>query len=168
MSQAGKSMVSRKRGNHFSMRSERQHRSTIDNVLFDSRPCRLNRRKGENIMFFEFKHGGHALPKNIDKDLYDVGRVDIVTPEQAGEYFDPDTMTPFRYLIEDSGEDDLLPKSEDTVKALDELGAAMVDQDDKGNLASSTIPPIYTYWSQFSDRKLTARLGFCIDLELSG
>ena len=85
----------------------------------------------ESLMFFEFKHGGHALPDAAAGGARAAlrGRSDIVTPEQAGEDFDPNTMTPFRYLLDEVGkkEDDLLPVSEETVKALDALGEAMID-----------------------------------------
>ena len=82
-------------------------------------------------MFFEFKHGGHALPEAAADSARAAfqRRSDIVTPEQAGEDFDPNTMTPFRYLLDEVGkkEEDLLPVSEETVKALDALGGAMID-----------------------------------------
>ena len=56
-------------------------------------------------MFFEFKHGGHALPEAAADSTRAAfqRRSDIVTPEQAGEDFDPDTMTPFRYLLDEVG-----------------------------------------------------------------
>lgn len=113
-------------------------------------------------MFFEFKHGGHALAKDDGhKDVAARGRRDVVTPEQAGNTFDPDSMTPFRYLADGMAQDDLLPVSPETVVALDNLGNAMVAQtpprgrDDTN--PDSTIPPIFTYWSQFIDHELTAR-----------
>jgi hypothetical protein len=108
-------------------------------------------------MFFEFKHGGHALAKPAaDEDDRLAVRSDIVTPQQTGEDFDPDTMTPFRYLLPEVRGDDLLPMSEETVKALDALGDAMINQAQDTN-PDSTIAPIYTYWSQFIDHELTAR-----------
>ncbi len=117
-------------------------------------------------MFFEFSHGGHALAKGADTAR--AGRRDIVTLKQAGIDFDPDTMTPFRYLIEKVGPDDLLPVSPATVAALDKLGEAIVKQQsqadtDKADTAKddlnpdANIPPIFTYWSQFIDHELTAR-----------
>src|SRR4051794_34511145 len=109
-------------------------------------------------MLLEFKHGGHALPKDAaDKDRQALLRSGsrIVGPEQAGEDFDPDTMTPFRYLIDHVGQDDLLPVGSQTVAALDALGAAMIDQPPADPTSDSIIPPIYTYWSQFIDHELT-------------
>ncbi len=133
-------------------------------------------------MFFEFKHGGHALTK----DAAEVGPQqqgerrphqrpphgprwrrwgrDVVTPEQAGDSFDPDTMTPFRYLVETDRAEDFLPVSLETVKALDALGEAMAavrppgsDVNAQDQNPDSAIPPIFTYWSQFIDHELTAR-----------
>ncbi len=118
-------------------------------------------------MFFEFKHGGHALTQGAA----DAAKAQphrwcfpgrrpggwsppVVAPEQAGDDFDPDSMTPFRYLIETDRAEDFLPAGVDTVKALDALGAAMVAQDPSGD---SSIPPVFTYWSQFIDHELTAR-----------
>jgi hypothetical protein len=111
-------------------------------------------------MFFEFKHGGHALAKGSDHPGMARGRSDIVTPERAGDDFDPDTMTPFRYLIETVGENDFLAVSPDTVKALDALGEAIIARpldDRQDDNPDSNIPPIFTYWSQFIDHELTAR-----------
>jgi hypothetical protein len=111
-------------------------------------------------MFLEFKHGGHALPDAAaDSTRGSVqGRSDVVTSRQTGEDFDPDSMTPFRYLLEEVGEDDLLPAGAETVEALDSLGNAMIDPPGPAPAgADSDIPPIYTYWSQFIDHELTAR-----------
>lgn len=113
-------------------------------------------------MFFEFKHGGHVLPDAAADDTRAAtrGRSDVVTPRQTGEDFDPNTMTPFRYLLDDVGrkEDDLLPVSEATVKALDALGDAMIDPPGPAPAgADAPVAPIFTYWSQFIDHELTAR-----------
>jgi hypothetical protein len=112
-------------------------------------------------MFFELKHGGQALVQVTDSKSEALAkRADIVTPQQAGDDFDPDTMTPFRYLIDTADARDLLPVSPDTVKALDDLGAALIQpplDDRQDDNPDSTIPPIFTYWSQFIDHELTAR-----------
>lgn len=123
-------------------------------------------------MFFEFKHGGHALTKDAAEAAPQRQRGqqphglhwhrDVVTPAQAGDSFDPDTMTPFRYMIETDRAEDFLPVSLDTVRALDALGTAMALQPSEGVDAQdsnpdSAMPPIFTYWSQFIDHELTAR-----------
>jgi hypothetical protein len=111
-------------------------------------------------MFFEFKHGGHALAKGAEGPKAPQGRADVVTPERAGDDFDPDTMTPFRYMIDTSGDNDLLPVSTETVKALDALGEAIITRppdDRQDDNPDSNIPPIFTYWSQLIDHELTAR-----------
>ncbi len=113
-------------------------------------------------MFFEFKHGGHALTQGAADEaktqphrwFFRGWPPPVVTPEQAGDDFDPDSMTPFRYLVETDRAEDVLPVGADTVRALDALGAAMVAQDPSGD---SAIPPVFTYWSQFIDHELTAR-----------
>lgn len=113
-------------------------------------------------MFFEFSHGGQALAKGADNVRIE-GRRDMVTLAQAGIDFDPDTMTPFRYLINTAGPDDLLVVGPATVAALDKLGEAIVKQqpapavDNLDPDADAAIPPIFTYWSQFIDHELTAR-----------
>lgn len=113
-------------------------------------------------MFFEFSHGGHALANGADNARAE-NRRDIVTAKQAGIDFDPDTMTPFRYLIDQVGPDDLLPVSPATVAALDKLGEAIVKQQPAADVdkqdpdPDANIPPIFTYWSQFIDHELTAR-----------
>lgn len=152
-------------------------------------------------MFFEFKHGGHALAKGAtdatvqrseqsphEWSQHEHGHEHghrherghkhghghgcgprwrprhVVTPQQAGDSFDPDTMTPFRYLIQTRRPEDFLPVGLETVQALDALGEAMaavrppgagVDAQDQN--PDSDIPPIFTYWSQFLDHELTAR-----------
>ncbi len=114
-------------------------------------------------MFFEFQHGGHALAKGASRMSAFRTRPDIVSPEQTGEDFDPNTMTPFRYLTGAAEPDDLLPVSPATVAALDKLGEAIIqrpppaDVDKQDDNPDSTIPPIFTYWSQFVDHELTAR-----------
>lgn len=118
-------------------------------------------------MFFEFSHGGHALAKGAG-GARAKGQRDTISLVDAGIDFDPDTMTPFRYLIDKVGPDDLLPVSPATVAALDKLGEAIVKQQskadtDKADTAKddlnpdANIPPIFTYWSQFIDHELTAR-----------
>src|SRR4051794_20204969 len=103
-------------------------------------------------MFLEFKHGGHALAKGPGETAAASAspaggeRSGMVTPPQTGEDFDPDSMTPFRYLIHEVGPDDLLPVGQATVDALDALGAAMIEQ--PTDPTDSAIPPIYTYWAQ--------------------
>src|SRR4051794_33172062 len=107
-------------------------------------------------MFFEFKHGGHALAKGAEGPKAQRGRADVVTPERAGDDFDPDTMTPFRYMIETAGDNDLLPVSTETVKALDALGEAIITRpldDRQDDNPDSNIPPIFTYWSQLIDHE---------------
>jgi hypothetical protein len=108
-------------------------------------------------MFLDFKHGGHALsePAAARQSARLARRPDIVTPQRAGESFDPDAMTPFLYLLDEVGRDDLLPEGPDTVRALDALGTAIIDE--AASDVDSSIPPIYTYWSQFIDHELTAR-----------
>jgi hypothetical protein len=111
-------------------------------------------------MLLEFKHGGHALPQDAaarDPQVLLRSGSRIVGPDQAGEDFDPDAMTPFRYLFDIAGQDDLLPVGPKTVAALDALGAAMIDQPPASPGNDASIPPIYTYWSQFIDHELTAR-----------
>lgn len=113
-------------------------------------------------MFFEFSHGGHALAKGAGTGPAE-NRRDIVTAAQAGIDFDPDTMTPFRYMIDQVGPDDLLPVSAATVAALDKLGEAIVRQQPPADVdkqdpdPDAGFPPIFTYWSQFIDHELTAR-----------
>jgi hypothetical protein len=94
-------------------------------------------------MLLEMKHGGHTLPKS--------------SADQRGLESEIDSMTPFRYLVDTIGEDGLLLVGEDTVKALDELGNAMIDPVDQDQNPDSKIPPVYTYWAQFIDHELTAR-----------
>lgn len=92
-------------------------------------------------MFIDFKHGDDGI----------------------SEDFDPDSSTPFRYLIKDVGAAGQLPVGQTTVDALDKLGDAMVDAATEDPLQepkpdqSSKIPTIYTYWAQFIDHELTAR-----------
>ena len=43
------------------------------------------------------------------------------------------------------------------MKALDALGDAMIDQRAATPTSTRSIPPIFTYWSQFIDHELTAR-----------
>src|SRR3954469_13200636 len=94
-------------------------------------------------MLLEMKHGGHTLSKS--------------SADQRGLASEIDSMTPFRYLVDTIGEDGLLLVSEDTVKALDDLGSAMVDPADNDQNPDSKIPTVYTYWAQFIDHELTAR-----------
>ncbi|GEO42557.1 hypothetical protein SAE02_67050 [Skermanella aerolata] len=110
-------------------------------------------------MLLDFSHGGHAIPEKAAPAGTDpAGKTLLKTVSQpeTGEDFDTDAMTRFRFLSEDDRPGDKLVPGTKTVQALDALGEAMVDQDDKGN-PDSTIPPIYTYWSQFIDHELTAR-----------
>ncbi len=67
--------------------------------------------------------------------------------------FDLDNMTRFAYLADADAE--RLPEDASIVEALDMLGEAMIDQGSSD--IDSTIPPVYTYWSQFIDHELTAR-----------
>jgi hypothetical protein len=99
-----------------------------------------------NIMLLDFKHGGHALTEPTPGSKKSV----VLEPEI-------DSMTPFRYLVDPVDEKDLLLEGEETVKALDELGDAMVDPPNQDQNPDSTIPPVYTYWAQFIDHELTAR-----------
>jgi hypothetical protein len=109
-------------------------------------------------MFLEFKHGGHALSKTAAQESGIAAiKPNIIPPGKTGEDFDEDNMTPFRYLVDTAGSDDLLQVGDDTVKALDALGVAMVDQPNNENNPDSKLPPIFTYWSQFIDHELTAR-----------
>jgi Animal haem peroxidase len=109
-------------------------------------------------MLLEFKHGGHALTKSAEEEVTRPALKSLtISASQIGEDFDEDNMTPFRYLLDEVGPHDLLPISDQTVTALDNLGNAIVDQPaDQGN-PDSNIPPIFTYWSQFIDHELTAR-----------
>jgi hypothetical protein len=110
-------------------------------------------------MFFEFKHGGHALTEAKGAGAMQ-GRADAVTPQQVGDDFDLDAMTPFRYLIDNVEPGDLLPVGENIVKALNDLGGALIEaplDDRQDDNPDSSIPPIFTYWSQFIDHELTAR-----------
>jgi hypothetical protein len=43
-----------------------------------------------------------------------------------------------------------------TVKALNDLGVAMIEQPPPSPAQNSPIPPVYTYWGQFIDHDLTA------------
>ena len=97
-------------------------------------------------MLLDFKHGGHALTEPAP------GPEKSVVPDP-----EIDSMTPFRYLVDPVKEEDLLLEGENTVKALDELGDAMVDPADQDQNPDSAIPPVYTYWAQFIDHELTAR-----------
>jgi hypothetical protein len=109
-------------------------------------------------MFLQFKHGGHVLSKTGAEEHGRFGlRATELTPAATGEDFDEDNLTPFRYLIGVAGPEDLLQVSEETVKALDALGVAMVDQPADANNPDASFPPIFTYWSQFIDHELTAR-----------
>ena len=98
-------------------------------------------------MFLEFKHGGHSVTKSTSGQP-------IADPKS--EDFDVDNMTRFHYLLDEVGAGDLLPVGDATVRALDKLGSAMVDQA-QDTSPDSDNPPIYTYWSQFIDHELTAR-----------
>jgi hypothetical protein len=92
-------------------------------------------------MLLEFKHGGHALTKSAqDEATSPTLRSITVSPSQTGEDFDEDNMTPFRYLIDELGPDDLLPVSDATVTALDKLGNAIVDQPPDKNNPDSNFP----------------------------
>ena len=55
-------------------------------------------------MFLEFKHGGHALldPATEISARFPRGRISSRRTAH-GEDFDPDTMTPFRYLLDQVG-----------------------------------------------------------------
>jgi hypothetical protein len=111
-------------------------------------------------MFFEFKHGGHALTQAPDRKADQPGRADMAAPQQVGEEIDPDAMTPFRYLLDKVEQGDLLEVSTRTVAALDKLGAALIQpppDDRQDDNPDSTVPPVFTYWSQFIDHELTAR-----------
>ena len=111
-------------------------------------------------MFLTFKHGGHAMAKGAAESpaaaSLRAAQV-VVTPSETGEEFDQDNMTPFRYLLDEVGAGDLLPVGEATVRALDKLGDAMLEQQPADADGNSDIPAIYTYWSQFIDHELTAR-----------
>ena len=65
----------------------------------------------------------------------------------------PADLTEFGYLFPDLQEDPeaLLPKDPKTLKALDDLGAIMVDT---GNGDDSSIPAAYTYFGQFVDHDI--------------
>lgn len=87
--------------------------------------------------------------RRVLADLSHGGRVPI-----KGEQFNFDYL--FDGIVDDP--DKHLPVSDNTVKALNDLGASMVEpsppSDDPPN--NSPIPPIYTYWGQFLDHDLTA------------
>src|SRR4028119_1428284 len=67
--------------------------------------------------------------------------------------FSPANLTSFGYLFPDLQENPeaLLPRSRNTLRALDELGALMVDT---GSGNSSSIPAAYTYFGQFVDHDI--------------
>ena len=73
-------------------------------------------------MLLEFKHGGHALTESASSPENRIVSTSEIVPDP-----EIDSMTPFRYLIDPVKEEDLLLEGQDTVKALDELGIAMVD-----------------------------------------
>lgn len=76
---------------------------------------------------------------------------------------DINSMTDFNYFLEPVGgkSSNTLAEDAKTVAALDVLGEAMIDQQqdlirpEVEATPDSTIPPIFTYWSQFIDHELT-------------
>ena len=95
-----------------------------------------------------------TLPHGAEPTIDDLTQIDMS--------FDPDAVTPFKYYHDEPDLNTLAPTKQ-TVRALDALGEAMVEQDsglgtfDSKQRPDSSIPPIYTYWSQFIDHELTAR-----------
>lgn len=95
-----------------------------------------------------------TLPHGAEPTIDDLTKIDMS--------FDPDAVTPFKYY-HDEPDFNTLAATEQTVAALDALGEAMVEQEsglgrfDSKQSPDSSIPPIYTYWSQFIDHELTAR-----------
>ena len=115
-------------------------------------------------------HGGHAVEdrlldaaaehdQGVGAPLVAQSSVVQQAPEQAAEV----GSTPFNYLFPDLMDvpEAHLPADLPVtarVKALNDLGTAMIEQDaEVADLSkNSPIPPIYTYWGQFVDHDLTA------------
>ena len=110
-------------------------------------------------MLLDFSHGGHAIPEKAAPadDKAAPKEANAALPEMTGEDFDPNSMTPFRFLSDEDRDEDKLREGAATVEALDELGVAMVDQPLDQQNPDWPIPPIFTYWGQFLDHELTAR-----------
>ncbi|MFI5930946.1 heme peroxidase family protein [Actinoplanes sp. NPDC051494] len=117
------------------------------------------------------RHGGHAIADSAPAAaaLSDLGwtRQSEVVQDPALANADPKEYhvgtTDFDYLFKDLVDkpEQHLPAGSDTeitdtVKALNALGIAMIDQEPPPDDRSSPIPPIYTYWGQFLDHDLTA------------
>ena len=116
----------------------------------------------------DLRHGGHALVDVGDaaKKVLRDGRtgdapLSAVLQEPADVAAQVAT-TSFDYLfraLADAFPNHHLPDGADaarTVKGLNDLGVAMVDQPPDDPDGNSPIPPIYTYWGQFVDHDLTA------------
>lgn len=103
-------------------------------------------------------HGG--------SDSIDTARL---APPADGEIA-PDEQADFGYFLDpESGDDNYLIESDQTVADLKALGTAMIDFNDKKTQQAtdsnnavdatpdSTLPTVLTYWGQFLDHELTAR-----------
>jgi len=117
-----------------------------------------------NTVITHLGHGGHAIADSApDADqLAQQGWTKLSDVLQEPKDAAVDTND-FDYLFPDLvGKPDAhLPAGSDdevntTVQALNDLGAAMIDQEPPADDRSSPIPPIYTYWGQFVDHDLTA------------
>ena len=119
------------------------------------------------------KHGGHAIVDGAPDvaEALEVGSVLLSELTQEPDLAKVDEReafaivgtTDFDYMFPDLVGDPTkhLPAEDaaavdKTVKALNALGKAMIEQEPPADLKNSPIPPIYTYWGQFVDHDLTA------------
>ncbi|MEU4657854.1 heme peroxidase family protein [Streptomyces sp. NPDC023723] len=115
-------------------------------------------------MITNLTHGGHSILDSADPQEKQ-SQLSAVVQETATAAARVGT-TSFQYLFADLAEkfpDRHLPQGDDetvakVVKALDDLGAAMVETggDARDPRIDSPIPPVHTYWGQFVDHDLTA------------
>jgi len=135
------------------------------------------KRKGDlRRVLADLSHGGHAVVDSAPeaKDAVRAGATPlsevIQTPEVAvassAEALQIVGTTSFDYLFPELLDpavfaDTHLPAGtpaeiDTSVEALNDLGAAMVEQNPAAPQQNSPIPPILTYWGQFVDHDLTA------------
>jgi hypothetical protein len=118
-------------------------------------------------------HGGHAILDGAPgaAEAIETGSVPLSEVTQEPGIATADSakaveivgLTDFDYLftalLGDSSKHlpaDTPEEVDQTVLALNELGAAMIDQEPPADLRNSPIPPVYTYWGQFVDHDMTA------------